>query len=202
MTRTIISSLFPLHKKSAFTLVEMVISLSIVSFLTILLFQGYRTLADISLRVEHQKNLTTESVFFLQNLQQLVDNSTVDYSRYDLDQLKQQHWYVTWLYLSWSDGQWYHIMLSWSDCLWYRCWVVLHTQSWSALLLNPQKVGVQSLKFRIIPYSPKLYDGFLENDQISAPWFWLIMQIGIYRYQPSWAFDVAYDIQQFYTFWL
>jgi hypothetical protein len=132
----------------------------------------------------------------------LVDNSTVDYSRYDLDQLKQQHWYVTWLYLSWSDGQWYHIMLSWSDCLWYRCWVVLHTQSWSALLLNPQKVGVQSLKFRIIPYSPKLYDGFLENDQISAPWFWLIMQIGIYRYQPSWAFDVAYDIQQFYTFWL
>jgi low affinity Fe/Cu permease len=69
----------------------MVISLSIVSFLTILLFQGYRTLADISLRVEHQKNLTTESVFFLQNLQQLVDNSTVDYSRYDLDQLKQQH---------------------------------------------------------------------------------------------------------------
>lgn len=56
-----------------FTLIEILISLVIISLLVIVIFQTYKSIADISVRVDNIYRMTNEMLFAHQTIQNLVD---------------------------------------------------------------------------------------------------------------------------------
>ena len=69
-----------LKKKNlqAFTLIEVLISLVIISILVGIVFAMYTSIIKLSVRMEQEKNLNNELLFATQTIQNIVDN-------YDLD---------------------------------------------------------------------------------------------------------------------
>jgi hypothetical protein len=46
------------------------------------IFQTYRTILDVTVRVENEKIVANEMLFAHQIIQNLVDNYTIDFARY------------------------------------------------------------------------------------------------------------------------
>jgi type II secretory pathway component PulJ len=59
-------------------LVEILVSLVIVSLLVIVIFQTYKSIADISVRVDNIYKMTNEMLFAHQTIQNLVDVGQLD----------------------------------------------------------------------------------------------------------------------------
>ncbi|MBP7007278.1 prepilin-type N-terminal cleavage/methylation domain-containing protein [Patescibacteria group bacterium] len=70
--------LFKKQLTQAFTLIEVLISLVIISVLVGIVFAMYTSIIRLSVRMEQEKNLNNELLFAVQSIQNMVDN-------YDLD---------------------------------------------------------------------------------------------------------------------
>lgn len=180
----------------AFTLIEVLISLVIISILVGMVFAMYTTIIKLSIRMEQEKNLNNELLFATQTIQNIVDN-------YDLD---------LWYYFSWwsrnaIDDKWYtpvlvlkntdkQIMLrKQGECgVWSWCFLALIDGWVIKQLTNPGKVSLPILQFRVIPYQ------FNSVDEIYQKWFWMYGSMRSNRYSSGrYELNVIQDLQLFFT---
>ncbi len=66
--------------KKAFTLVEILIVLIVTALLIGVLFQVYRNIADVSLRVRYEKDIGNKVVTMQTMIQNIIDTHTIDYA--------------------------------------------------------------------------------------------------------------------------
>ena len=98
-----------------FTLLEMIIVITIMWILSVVLVESYITISKTALRVEQEKNLSEESLVITQVLQSIADEATIDYEKYDWD-LKKSLWFSNVLYLTWKQWTWSSIYTT-GNCL-------------------------------------------------------------------------------------
>jgi len=68
--------------KKAFTLIELLIVSIIMSILFIILAKAYLLTSSLYIYETNHKNIEKDILFFNQNLQNLADNTEIDYSKY------------------------------------------------------------------------------------------------------------------------
>jgi len=68
--------------KKAFTLIELLIVSIIMSILFIILAKAYLLASSLYIYETNHKNIEKDILFFNQNLQNLADNTEIDYSKY------------------------------------------------------------------------------------------------------------------------
>lgn len=199
-----IKNLISDSKKNWFTLVEVLIGIVIVWLLVGIIFGIYVSTLRLSLKIENEKNLNNELLFFTQTIQNLVDNNDIDLSRYvwwdgiiKSNTLlgSQEDWYTDKLYLtSWS-GQQLSIYKN-GNC-WSKewCWVEMEKKDGTiARLTDPHKVQIENLMFKIIPYK------FAQVEDIHQRWFWVLGSMSTIWYS-TWKYErnIQQDIQLFYN---
>ncbi len=188
--------LFKKQLTQAFTLIEVLISLVIISVLVGIVFAMYTSIIRLSVRMEQEKNLNNELLFAVQSIQNMVDN-------YDLD---------LWYYFTWStrrsiDEKGYTSVLALKNAdkqillrkqgecgVWTWCFLALEDNGVVKQLTNPLKVSLPTLQFRVLPYQ------FWSVDQIYQKWFWVYGTITSSRYNSGkYELNVAQDLQLFFN---
>lgn len=114
--------------KKAFTLLEMIIVLIIISVLSGCIIQSYLTISGIAFRIDQKKNLTEEALSITQIIDTIASDATIDYTKYctkqncsDLADLADVNWYADVLYLT---GE------LWSGASIYTTWTCLPLEWW------------------------------------------------------------------------
>ncbi len=69
-------------KRKGFTLLELLIVITVFAILATVLFRTYNTIVQLSVRSQFQKDIQTDVLFVNQTMHSLADNYTVDYERY------------------------------------------------------------------------------------------------------------------------
>jgi prepilin-type N-terminal cleavage/methylation domain-containing protein len=69
--------------KRAFTLIEMLIVICILGIFSVVLFRTYRTVSEISFRVEQQKIVNEEFLFVSEVLQNFANRNSIDFTKYN-----------------------------------------------------------------------------------------------------------------------
>lgn len=77
-------------KKSAFTLMEILIVVVLFGLLSGIIIQSYVTISRIGLRMEQDKTLAKESLLLTQILQNIAAEATIDYDRYEEEKINLQ----------------------------------------------------------------------------------------------------------------
>jgi len=72
-----------LKKKNGFTLLELLVVMTIIGILSVILFRTFATVSELTFRVEQEKNVTQEIISFSQILQNYADRNQIDYDRYE-----------------------------------------------------------------------------------------------------------------------
>jgi len=212
--------------KKAFTLAEMLIVLFVIGMLSTILIQSYLTMADMSFRIEQEKSISQEVLFVSEILQNFADRNSLDYSKYDLDELTKSDWITDVLYLTGVDGE-IAIYSEW-NCVdpWVEykvadylndwidpplCWVEIEKNGEKILLSNQKKAYMSKAIFKIIPYA-STDDYFSDNGDIICPygernylscphhpWFWIIQKAYSRNFGLRWSSNVSVDVQQFFN---
>ncbi len=68
--------------KSAFTLVEVLISLVLAGILFTIVFRSYVSITQVSTRLENEKKLNMEITFITETVQNIADTYQIDYTKY------------------------------------------------------------------------------------------------------------------------
>lgn len=89
-------------KKSAFTLVEILIVIVLFGLLSGIILETYTTITKVAFRMEQDKELAKETLILSQVLQNIAEEATIDYSQYT--DLKSKNGITDTLYL--TGGQW------------------------------------------------------------------------------------------------
>jgi len=188
--------------KNSFTLIELLISITIISLLIVLVFKVYMQLSDISIRIENEKILNNEILFLSQNLQNLSDKNNINFNRYS--DLKSTYGLSWTLFLNWTDGN-VSVYSTW-DCIddvvaikSKYCWIQIN-KNWNIYdLTDKNKIYFTKFYFKILPYAdPSQND--LTFDEINHNWFWIFAQSYIKKYNESkWPFNVMINSQSFFN---
>ena len=198
--------------KKAFTLIEMLIVICILGIFSAVLFRTYKTVSEISFRVEQQKNVNEEFLFLSEILQNFANRNSIDFGKYN-ESLGSTSWFTETLYLSWDD--WKIEIYSSGTCIDFsQVPNFSQLQSWCALFLRKDdgdpvqltsdSVYLSQAKFKIIPYS----DSYFESAEcktnyfacINDDGFWLFLDIYPKHYTDDvWANDVHLLVQQFFN---
>lgn len=190
----------------AFTLVELIISIVIVGLLAWVIFSTYRTILDITVRVENEKIVANEMLFAHQVIQNLVDNYTIDYNRYGVSLVASGgRDYSLFFTGRWGDSQYvwsYEITLKSNAIIMVKNW-------WNSIpLTDSGSVDVSSLYFQIIPYNVSATTGvipigslyFNNTADIYHPAFWMYGEMKIKNYRPTtYIWSVRQPIQSFFN---
>ena len=108
--------------KKAFTLIELLIVITILSILTLVLFSAYNKISEISFRVEQERKVNEELLFLSEVLQNFANRNSIDFDKYG-NSLVSSTWFAWTLYLSWEDGQ-FSIYTSWNCVGWTIIWTI------------------------------------------------------------------------------
>lgn len=212
-----------------FTLLEMIIVITIMWILSVVLVESYITISKTALRVEQEKNISEESLVLTQVLQSIADEATIDYEKYN-SQLGNSQWFTGTLYLTWKQWSGASIYttgncldLDWnfetnSEWNYPDFTELIQNNSWCKLVLEqngditpltaPWKVIVSKAKFRIIPYdSDENYfedenyfkKGWIAINDIHQPAFWLFIHLYAPLYQPVWINKIDQPLQLFFN---
>ena len=166
-------------KLNWFTLIEMLIVMVIIWILAVVLTESYINISKTALRIEQEKNISEESLILTQIFQSIADETTIDYDKYNVNDLESKDWYVDKLFLKWWEWESYSIYTEW-NCLelewnfklnedgsiqtddewnipditdFSDCKLVLEDKDGGKSILNASwKVVVSKVRFRIIPY--------------------------------------------------
>ena len=178
--------------KKAFTLIEISIVVVIVWILFILLAKIYTTASSLYVYQTNIKSIEKDILFINQNIQNLVDSTEIDYSKYT--NLENTYWFTGNLYLKWNNVK-YKIYASWWK-------IFLDKSNWS----NTQKISLTStgstfvnwLKFKIIPDKDP-FKVFLPNAQ--QPFVTVFLDIKSRFYNPGlWYQNVRYKLEESFNF--
>jgi prepilin-type N-terminal cleavage/methylation domain-containing protein len=179
----------------AFTLLEVLISLVIISLLVGVIFGIYASILRLSVRIEQEKNLNNELLFASQTIQNMVDNYDLNLGYYfsgsQTDVIDDKGYSDT-LALMNKDKS---IQLKKvGECgVGSGCYLGLIDGDVIKQLTNPFKVSVPVLQFRILPYR------FGAVDDIYQKGFWVYGKMTSSRYNTGkYELNVAQDIQMFF----
>lgn len=199
--------------KKAFTLIELLIVICILGIFSVVLFRTYKTISDISFRVEQQKTVNEEFLFVSEILQNFANRNSIDFEKYN-DSLSNTTWFTETLYLSWED--WKLEIYSSGNCVDFsqtpdfstlKSWCSLFLKTWAGadpIKLTSDSVYFSKAKFKIIPYSDS-YFGWTECKTnyfacINDDWFWLFVDIYPKHYSEDfWANDIHLLVQHFFN---
>lgn len=182
--------------RKAFTLIEVLISLVIISLLVWVMFGIYSSVLKLSVRIEQEKNLNNELLFASQTIQNIVDNYDLDLGYYFSGWVRNNisnEGYTDILALK-SSNKSIIIRKEWECNTESGCYLAL--QDWNIIkqLSNPYKVSLPELTFRILPYQ----FGSVEN--IYQKWFRVYGKMTSSRYNTGkYELNVAQDIQMFFN---
>lgn len=180
----------------AFTLIEVLVSLIIISLLVWIIFWIYTSVLKISVRIDQEKNLNNELLFASQTLQNAVDNYDLDLGYYFSGGARNnidEDGYTSTLALVNSKKS---IQLKKEgECgVWSGCYLALIDGTITKQLTNPYKVSVPELQFRILPYR------FDTVADIYQKWFRVYGTMTSSRYNTGkYELNVAQDIQMFFN---
>ncbi len=203
------------HRSSShiswFTLVEILIAVTILWVLVTLLFRTYTTIGNIALKIEHEKTLHNEVLFTLQTLQNLADRNTIDYAYYT--GLSQTQWRTSQLALSWLDGS-VQIAVS-GDCMtrsytWdiiqniiknWPCSLELYKNGVRIPLIDTNKVVMTHGIFKIIPLvsNDNLYTSGATIKDIRNQGFWIFGWFAVKQYQATRTSNSTHQLQSFFN---
>lgn len=175
--------------KKAFTLVELLIVTIIMSILFILLSKAYLLTSSLYVYEINHKNIEKDILFFNQNLQNLADNTEIDYTKYT------SLWNTlgfTWvLYLKWWNHE-YKLYQSWAQIF------LIKDNKLTISLINTWENIVNKLYFKIIPY----VDPFkIFQDTNQQPYVTVFLDIKTKYYNKEiWWQNVKYQIQEWFNF--
>ena len=202
--------------KKAFTLIELLIVICILGIFSVVLFRTYKTISEISFRVERQKTVNEEFLFVSEVLQNFANRNSIDFEKYrgESISLTDSMWFVDKLYLSGDDGK-IQIYSSGNCVKFSETPDFSNLQSWCALVLkineeDPVKLTNDSVyfsqaQFKIIPYSDSYFDVWGDECNnyfacINDEWFWLFVDIYPKLYNTEvWANDVHILVQHFFN---
>ena len=206
-----------------FTLLEMIIVITIMWILSVVLVESYITISKTALRVEQEKNLSEESLVITQVLQSIADEATIDYDKYN--ELEKTSWFSNILYLTWKlwtgtsiyttgdcldlDGN-FEIDSDWNypdffELIQNNSWCkLILEQNWNITPLTAQwKVIISSAKFKIIPFDSDINyfssEDWIATNKIHQPAFWLFIHLYAPLYQPVWINKIDQPLQLFFN---
>lgn len=208
-----------------FTLIEMLIVIVIIWILAVVLTESYITISRTALKIEQEKNISEESLILTQIFQSIADEATIDYERYEDQDLGGSWWFTDKLYLTWWQWSWTSIYSSGVDCLdLYNefsenenvsekiqkalTWCELILEQWekTTSLISNWKVITSKVMFRIIPYdSDENYfssddaDPLFAMKNIHQPAFWMFIHLYAPFYQPKWTNKIDQPLQLFFN---
>ncbi len=188
-------------KNKTFTLIEIIISLIIIGILVIIVFKIFTTIGNILIRTENEKNLQTEILYLNQLLENLLDNYSLDYSKYNF--LKTTNWLSSWLYLIDENNSkhisiyqtWNCNITNWKDIHIKNCWLEINIDWKTFPLTNTWTTFINNFIFKIIPFekNPNNFSG------IYQPWIGINWTFYIKRYNPfSRPMKVKINYENFY----
>ena len=162
-------------KKNWFTLAEILIVVILFWMLAGIIMKTYTTISQVSFRIQQEKEIAKEALVLSQVLDNLAQNTTIDYEKYQSSDLVANNGIVDTLYLS-GDGGKYQIS-SINTCLTDKefdkqaekskpktenqkeetpCQLSFTgtTQNWetSHLLLDGKNFKLSKMQFKIIPF--------------------------------------------------
>ncbi len=199
-------------KKFWFTLIELLISISIIWILVVILFRAYNTISQVTFRIQQEKNIQQEMIRIAQTLQNIADKNTIDFEKYNDQQNKAV------LFLSGEGGNVSitstGVCISDSPALtWFTqeqkenpCQLIIINQDWKTIpITTPTEVIISKPNFTIIPTKNK--ETILENNQISIPFLFIQQpgfQITFKLYTPlynksNWTQTSSLFFQQFFN---
>ena len=201
----------------------------IIWILAVVLTESYITISKTALRIEQEKNISEEALVLTQIFQSIADETTIDYSGYNNNELESNSWYYDVLYLKWSEWITYKIYTT-GNCLelewnfefdddgnekpdenwefkdigeYQDCKLILEDNDGDTVLNTSGKVIVSKAKFRIIPYySNKYYFDSGEEtivDKLHQPAFWMFIHLYSPLYQAKWAIKTNQTLQLFFN---
>lgn len=182
--------------KKWFTLIEVLISLVIISLLVGIIFGIYTNIIRLSVRIEQEKDLNNELLFASQTIQNLVDTYDLDLWAYfgtgkslDID----AEGYTDTLALKTADKA--ITLHKVGECgVGSGCFLGLESDGTTKQITSPYKVSIPVLKFRILPYQ------FDQTKDIYQKGFWIYGSITSSKYRTgTYEFNVSQDIQLFFN---
>ncbi len=189
-----------IQQKGAFTLIEILISTVILGILFSIIFSTYTQVSNLLLKIENERNLSNEILFLSQNVQNLADSHSIDFSKYSSN-LGSSEWYTDTLYFTWDYSV--SIYLTWdywadiSDIRDSNSWVEME-RNWELIALtDPNKSYVRNMNFKILPFESIRW---LDFDDIYNEWFWMNIEVYNANYSKDiWPLDLNYNYQTFYN---
>ena len=208
-----------MHHKRWFTLLEILIVITILWVLFLLLLRTYNSITSLVFRVQQEKEVSQQVLYISQVIQNFADRNTIDYDAYFLSgdhHLLVQHLGVTdTLYLSGQDGRF--SLFTRGDCMdpaLPYTWASVHTwctlfmqQSWALTeIISPKTLKLSKVIFKIIPFASERQ--YLESDTLCVQWpyiqclntpgFWMLFTAYSTNYGTQRATHVSLPFQQFF----
>ena len=187
-------------KKSAFTLVEILIVVILFGLLSGIILKTYTTITKVAFRIEQDKELAKETLVLSQVLQNIAAEATIDYSKYT--DLKNTNGIVDTLYL--TGGQWTgsQIFSTWTceearnlydekyrenkdqNADFSSCKLMLQKGDQEFALLGTGKFLQSRMQFKVIPYTSAL-ESLKWWTTAAKPWFWILGAVYSPFYDPQ-----------------
>ncbi len=174
--------------KKAFTLVEIMIVLVIASILIGVLFQVYRRITDVALRVRYEKDIGNKVVTMQTLIQNVIDTHTIDYNAFTGITWTPKPWWTTKLPLLTLDNKPATLIIQ-SGALLFTT-TSGNTKNTVSLLWD----DVQLLKgtFVIMPITNPAEESSFSK--IYQPWVWVIGTLAPINYT-----GLVFPLQTFFT---
>ena len=180
--------------RQAFTLVEIFIVVIVSAILFVLLAKAYINTSKLYIYQKNVKNIETDLLFFNQTLQNLADESEIDFDAYSGQDLKSTYGFTENLYLKTEKTKYRFFLQSWQ--------IILEKKENNNVvkipLTNTGTSIVDELKFKIIPYEDpyKVY-----TSKMQQPYVEVFLSIKTRFYNPkTWEQAVKYELQEWFNF--
>lgn len=187
-------------KKSAFTLVEILIVVVLFGLLSGIILKTYTTITKVAFRMEQDKELAKETLVLSQVLQNIAAEATIDYSQYR--DLKNTNGITDTLYLTGGQRTGTQLFSTWNcedarnlynekyrenkdqNADFSSCKLMLQKGDQEFALLGTGKFLQSRMQFKVIPYASALES--LEWWTTPAkPWFWILGAVYSPFYDPQ-----------------
>lgn len=189
-------------KKSAFTLVEILIVVVLFGLLSGIILKTYTTITKVAFRMEQDKELAKETLVLSQVLQNIVAEATIDYSQYR--DLKNTNGITDTLYLTGGQRTGTQLFSTWNcedtrnlydekyrenkegNADFSSCKLMLKRGEQEFALLWTEKLLQSKMHFKVIPYQSTIEAITITWDSILwKPWFWILGAVYSPFYNPK-----------------